>query len=75
MYQVAYNTRGPEKNKSGAFCIAGSQCRKCPWFIKKNRASIMSMGKKKIVQISVCGFNKKPYDDMGHKLIIYDKDI
>jgi hypothetical protein len=75
MYQVAYNTRGPEKNRYGAFCVAGSSCAKCPWFIKKARSSITAMGRKKTIQVSVCGFSKKPYADMMHKLVIYDKDI
>ncbi|MDR2796506.1 MAG: hypothetical protein LBB47_07340 [Spirochaetaceae bacterium] len=72
MYQVPYGSNGPEKNKYGAFCIAGSGCAKCPWFIKKSRSSITVLGKKKTVQTSICGFNKKQYDDMQHRLVMYD---
>jgi hypothetical protein len=74
MYQVAYNTKGPEKDKYGSFCIAGSGCAKCQWFIKKNRLSTTVLGKKKTMLTSICGFNKRPYDDMHHRLAMYDND-
>jgi hypothetical protein len=75
MYQIAYNTKGPEKDKYGAFCIAGSRCVKCQWFIKKHRSPIIVLGKKKTILMSVCGFNKKPYDDMNHRLTIYEGGV
>jgi hypothetical protein len=74
MYEVIYNAYGPEKTKDNKFCIASSRCVKCPWFIKKSRGSITLLGKKKTVQMTICGFNKKPYADMRHKLTIC-KDI
>jgi hypothetical protein len=70
MYQVIYNSNGPERNKKDTFCIAGSRCAKCHWFIKNSRATVAILGKKKTVQVTICGFNKKPYDDMRHKLTI-----
>jgi hypothetical protein len=70
MYQVIYNSNGPEKNRDNTFCIAGSRCAKCPWFIKKSRVAVIILGKKKTVQVTICGFNKKPYTDMRHKLTI-----
>jgi hypothetical protein len=31
--------------------------------------------KKKTSQSAVCGFNKKPYDDMKHFLMLYEKPV
>jgi hypothetical protein len=73
MYQVAYNSKGPEKNKYGAFCVAGSKCKKCPWFIRQTSCSFIVLGKKKTMRATICGFNKKPYSDMQHTLILHEK--
>ncbi|MDR2659478.1 MAG: hypothetical protein LBC27_05745 [Spirochaetaceae bacterium] len=71
MYQVAYNTRGPEKDRNGEFCIAGMSCKKCHWFVKKSMGSFEVFGERKTLRSSICNFNKKPYPDMKHKLVLY----
>jgi hypothetical protein len=73
MYQIAYNSKGPEKNKYGAFCISGSKCKNCPWFIRQTNCSFTVLGKKKTMRATICSFNKKPYNDMRHNLIPHEK--
>jgi hypothetical protein len=75
MYQVIYNNLGPKKNSDNTFCVASSRCAKCPWFVEKKTDSIIVFGKKKTVQTAICNFNKKPYDDMRHKLTIYKNGL
>jgi hypothetical protein len=71
MYQVAFNTKGPEK-RNGDFCTAGLVCKKCHWFIKNIRTKSNSFGDARMTKSVVCSFNKKPYDDMHHKLFVYE---
>jgi hypothetical protein len=72
MYKVAFNTHGPEKNKDGQFCTACLACKKCHWFIKHSKVSYNFFGQTKVMQSAICSFNKKPYNDMRHKLFIYE---
>jgi hypothetical protein len=72
MYQVLFNSRGPEKFK-GEYCIAtGSGCKKCQWFVRTAKTSTISFGKKKTVSSTICGFNKRFYDDMKHTVLAAD---
>jgi CDGSH-type Zn-finger protein len=75
MYQIPYNSKGPEKNKYGAFCTAGMKCKRCQWFIKQTSCTFLVLGKKKTARATVCGFNKKPYCDMAHSLMLYEGRI
>jgi hypothetical protein len=68
MYQVPYSSKGPEKDKHGVFCTAGTQCKKCSWYIKTTFRTYTVKGKKVSRQTTICGFNKRPYDDMSHSL-------
>ncbi|MDR1363849.1 MAG: hypothetical protein LBJ35_07370 [Spirochaetaceae bacterium] len=72
MYQVALNTKGPKKINDTEFCTAGLSCKKCQWFIKHSKVSFKSFGEIKSMKSTICSFNKKPYPDMTHKLVIYE---
>ncbi|GHU38823.1 hypothetical protein FACS1894190_01290 [Spirochaetia bacterium] len=73
MYQVEFNARGPEKF-NGGYCIATSSgCKKCHWFVRTSKTSVMYLGKKKTVSATICGFNKKFYDDMKHTVAAWQE--
>ena len=73
MYKVPYSSKGPEKDKHGIFCTAGMRCKKCNWFIKTTISTYIVKEKKVTRQTTICGFNKRPYDDMQHNLMTYNE--
>jgi hypothetical protein len=73
MYKVPYSSKGPEKNKQGLFCIAGTGCKKCEWYVKTTVSTYISNQKSVTRQTTVCGFNKRFYSDMTHNLSVYSK--
>jgi hypothetical protein len=48
------------------------RCRKCYWFVKTTMSTFLVKGVKVTRQTIVCGFNKKPYDDMDHTLFVHE---